>query len=189
VKATKQKAGAAVKKYRWDAIKERVGTGKIIGVEVGVWEGKMSARMLREMPGLFLYLVDRWAPPPAWDSYFDGSIKIARCNQARFDQALTDTLARVTPFKGRYKILKGLSVDMAEQVPDHYCDFIFIDGDHSYEGCKADIEAWRDKVKPGGWLCGHDYAHPEQGEVKKAVDEAFPEGVELSYNRTWFVKL
>jgi len=149
----------------------------------------MSARMLKEMPGLYLYLVDRWAPPPAGDSYFDGSIKIARMDQAKFDEALNDTQARVTPYRGRFKILKGLSVDMAAEVPDKSCDFVFIDGDHSYEGCKADIEAWQDKVKPGGWLCGHDYDHPEQGDVKRAVDEAFGDSVELSYNRTWFKQL
>jgi len=178
-----------IKKYRWDAIKERMPAGEIVGVEVGVWRGQMSARMLKEMPGLYLYLVDRWAPPPAGDTYFQGSIKIARSPMSVFTAAYNETRRRVKPYRGRYKILRGLSVEMAEKVPDKLCDFIFIDGDHSYEGCKADIEAWRSKIKPGGWLCGHDYDHPDQGEVKRAVDEAFGNEIELSYNRTWFIQL
>ena len=36
-------------------------------------------------------------------------------------------------------------------------DMVFIDGDHSYEGCKGDIEAWVPVIKPGGILAVHDY--------------------------------
>lgn len=36
-------------------------------------------------------------------------------------------------------------------------DMVFIDGDHSYEGCKGDIEAWSPHIKPGGILAIHDY--------------------------------
>lgn len=35
-------------------------------------------------------------------------------------------------------------------------DFLFIDGDHRYEGLKADWEAWRDRVAPGGIVGLHD---------------------------------
>jgi predicted O-methyltransferase YrrM len=36
-------------------------------------------------------------------------------------------------------------------------DMVFIDGDHSYEGCKGDIEAWTPHLKRGGILAVHDY--------------------------------
>ena len=40
---------------------------------------------------------------------------------------------------------------------DGYFDIIFIDGDHSYEGCLKDLkQAWT-KVKIGGSLFGDDY--------------------------------
>jgi len=35
-------------------------------------------------------------------------------------------------------------------------DFLFIDGDHRYEGLKSDWEAWRDVVAPGGIVGLHD---------------------------------
>jgi predicted O-methyltransferase YrrM len=35
-------------------------------------------------------------------------------------------------------------------------DFLFIDGDHSYDGVKADFEDYRDLVKAGGLIALHD---------------------------------
>ena len=35
-------------------------------------------------------------------------------------------------------------------------DFLFIDGDHSYEGVKADFEHWEQFVKVGGHIAFHD---------------------------------
>jgi predicted O-methyltransferase YrrM len=49
-------------------------------------------------------------------------------------------------------------------------DFIYIDGDHSYDYVKEDIEIWYPKVRDGGILCGHDYNNQWEG-VVQAVDE------------------
>lgn len=35
-------------------------------------------------------------------------------------------------------------------------DMVFIDGDHSYEGCKGDIEVWFPLLKEGGIIAIHD---------------------------------
>ena len=35
-------------------------------------------------------------------------------------------------------------------------DFLFIDGDHSYEGLQGDWEAWRSLIAPGGIVALHD---------------------------------
>lgn len=36
-------------------------------------------------------------------------------------------------------------------------DAVFIDGDHTHEGCRGDWEAWRPHIKPGGIVAFHDY--------------------------------
>lgn len=36
-------------------------------------------------------------------------------------------------------------------------DMVFVDGDHSYEGCCNDIEAWLPKIADGGIIAVHDY--------------------------------
>jgi predicted O-methyltransferase YrrM len=37
------------------------------------------------------------------------------------------------------------------------CDLCFVDGDHSYNGCKGDILAWLPNIKPGGIMAIHDF--------------------------------
>lgn len=41
-------------------------------------------------------------------------------------------------------------------------DFLFIDGDHSYQGVKADYEMYGPLVRPGGLIAFHDIL-PQQG--------------------------
>lgn len=67
-------------------------------------------------------------------------------------------------------------------------DLLFVDGDHSYGGCKRDLENWYKHVKPGGLIVVHDYAKDEYAhflhqEVKRATDE-FCEKNELQLNDT-----
>jgi cephalosporin hydroxylase len=40
-------------------------------------------------------------------------------------------------------------------------DFMFIDGDHTYEGVKADFEMYKHLVRPGGWIAFHDIKDTE----------------------------
>jgi SAM-dependent methyltransferase len=43
--------------------------------------------------------------------------------------------------------------------PDSYFDMIYIDGDHSYEGVKMDIEASVPRLADGGYLVFNDYTY------------------------------
>lgn len=49
-------------------------------------------------------------------------------------------------------------------------DLIFIDGDHTYEGCSADIANWYPQMKKHGVMLFHDYDITSPG-VIQAVDE------------------
>ncbi|GAG75308.1 unnamed protein product [marine sediment metagenome] len=68
-----------------------------------------------------------------------------------------------------WKIMK--SADAVNLIPDNL-DFVYIDGNHSYEYVLRDIELYFPKVKEGGVVGGHDYHNESKArEVKKAVDE------------------
>ena len=175
--------------HRWDAIARRLPAGTpLVGAEVGVWTGKLCSRLLASFPLLRLYLVDRWCPPPTGDSYCSSGAQMAGYDRQVYDNALAQTRSKCAFAKARCTYLIGDSVAMAAEVADGSLDFAFIDGDHSYAGCLRDIRAWAPKVRAGGWLSGHDFAHPDQGEVERAVTEwlAGRPGLELDCNRTWF---
>ena len=57
------------------------------------------------------------------------------------------------------------SLDMLKKVEQRLngllLDFMFIDGDHTYEGVKADFEMYKHLVKPGGWIAFHDIKDTE----------------------------
>ncbi len=50
-------------------------------------------------------------------------------------------------------------------------DFIFIDGDHSYDACKADIFAWAPFVKRGGVIAFHDFGSRADGVTRAIFEE------------------
>lgn len=76
------------------------------------------------------------------------------------------------------KLHKSDSVSYLNSVEDEYYDIIYIDGDHSYNGVKRDLEVAFKKIKNKGFIMGHDYEmnyakalnHYQFG-VEKAVDE------------------
>jgi predicted O-methyltransferase YrrM len=86
----------------------------------------------------------------------------------------------------RYAWIHGDSKEAGKKWKGGPVDLVFVDGDHSYEGCAGDIRAWLPNVKPGGLLVVHDYhkeeryAQPVEGTaphpkpwhgVDQAVDE------------------
>lgn len=42
-------------------------------------------------------------------------------------------------------------------IEDESLDYVFVDGDHSYEFTLRDLENYWPKVKPGGLISGHDF--------------------------------
>jgi predicted O-methyltransferase YrrM len=64
--------------------------------------------------------------------------------------------------------------------PPSPCDLVLVDGDHSYEGVRADFEAWHDRMRPGGHMLFHDavggqLSRPHDG-VIRFVEELDREG-------------
>jgi predicted O-methyltransferase YrrM len=72
----------------------------------------------------------------------------------------------------RYTMVKMDSIEAAVEHTEPL-DMLYVDGSHSYEGVKADIEAWSGFIKPGkpgGLLIFDDYDN-DMHEVTPAVNE------------------
>jgi hypothetical protein len=180
--------------HRSEEIAKRVPHDRpIYGVEVGVRYGKNAAALLERLPNLELWMVDRWAKPPDGDSYYDSGDGIAERPPGHFSKCMLRALDLTNPYIARRHIVQMDSSDAAvfllRKVGPGRIDFVFIDADHSYVGCRNDIRTWLGLVAPGGWIGGHDYGHLRIGEVKRAVDEMFPHGVELGNDMTWFWRI
>lgn len=181
------------------AVLDRLPTGPVIGAEVGVFDGRMSAHLLRR-PDLTLYMVDRWAAPlPAYvasgdpTAMLDGDEMSAAMDAARRRTVFAGPRARLFRMDSLEAALtlQGYTVVTAPHTmgPLRF-DFTFIDADHSYGAVKSDIEAWLPTLKPGGLLCGHDYGD-DRFSVTAAVDDACEANgwtLDLGDDRTWFVR-
>ena len=72
-----------------------------------------------------------------------------------------------------YAIIQAYSTapTTVEQAGQQSYNFIFIDGDHSYEGIKADFELYSPMLEPGGYLVFDDYQREPWPDVQQFVDE------------------
>lgn len=158
--------------------------------EVGVFAGDLSRRLLARRPDLELLMIDSWASAPKADYAKSGDYHATL--QADDQENFFALTKHVTAFAGkRATIIRADSKTAAQAIPDNSLDLVFIDADHSYEGCRDDIQAYWPKVKPGGIISGHDYANDDWQfgpMVKRAVDEFIASkslALDLGPNYTW----
>lgn len=131
-------------------------------VEVGVCGGHNSVDLLKA--GLeHIYCVDNWDFIP--DTTGDGNFP-----KEFHEETYKLALEMLKPFEEKCTILKGLSNQMHKFIPDNTLGLVYIDGWHTYEGCKEDLENYLPKLVKNGLISFHDYFNTGYG-VKKAVDE------------------
>lgn len=123
------------------------------GVELGVWHGDNSAYLLQECSNIDILLgIDPYQPYQDWNRYI---------GQDLMDNAKNSAVEKFKHFPGRGRLFVGTSVQAVNAMEyDDKIDFIFIDGDHSYERVYEDLNLWYSKVKRGGLFSGHDFSLP-----------------------------
>ncbi len=147
-------------------------------VEVGSFMGLSSivmahALIANQNEGARLYCVDTWQGSPEHQQ-----MEVVK------EEKLYDIFIRNIQDAGVDHIIcpvRKRSTEAAADFADESADLIFIDGDHSFEACYADLKAWYPKLKPGGILIGHDCV-PGSG-VRQAL-EKFTAEYQLSYRVT-----
>lgn len=72
------------------------------------------------------------------------------------------------------------SYNIHDNFADESFDVIYIDGGHEYAQVMRDLELYYPKLKPGGIICGHDYAF-NFPELVKAVDKFFGKQPEMHF--------
>jgi|TARA_R110000772_G_scaffold54733_1_gene124951 cephalosporin hydroxylase len=88
----------------------------------------------------------------------------------------------------KVKHIKLHSFDAVDMFEDESLDFVYIDGDHSYENVKRDIELYLPKIKKTGFIGGHDYIREHQG-VMDAVNESLGRPDMIFADTSWLIIL
>jgi len=128
-------------------------------LEIGSKNGK-SARAMAETANVPIYCIDMW----------DLTFLEKKDSRPKVHKDVSNFDAFTEAVKGLNVIhVKGLSAEIAKAW-EKPIGLLFIDGDHSYEGCKADYEGFARHIIPGGYLIFHDYEDKFPG-VQKLVDE------------------
>lgn len=149
-----------------------------IGVEIGVWRGDSSEKFLRN--AAHLHLVDSWTVETytdsteynSFDEYIQKYSKLVKSTNVEDFQKYYDKVYQsvVKRFENKsITIHRMSSADFFESFTGP-CDWIYVDGDHSYEGCLYDLQQSYKLLKnKGGIIFGDDYTNKPG--VRKAVDE------------------
>lgn len=127
-------------------------------VEIGSWKGKSTYCLAAGLKSGKVYAIDP----------FDASGEESSAG-------LYDTLKGEQPLLEQFKEnMRNCGVlDKVQPMPGpsskfvgeiKAVDLLFIDGDHSVEGCKYDYDHFEPDLKVGGYLLFHDY-HPERKDL------------------------
>lgn len=134
---------------------------ELTGAEIGVYMGHNAENIMKKLPIKKLYLVD------PYKSYYQDSR-----GQAFLPPfiELSKNIAhgKMMPYAGRYEFIELPSDDASKIIPNQL-DFVYIDGNHSYNYVRNDILTYYPKIKTGGVIGGHDYINIP--DVRRAVDE------------------
>ena len=144
-------------------------------VEVGSWMGASTCFLAAGLKGegAKVHAVDNFqglstcGEDAAWyNRHFRGlgansTLEIFRANfaalglSARAEPVVNDSIAAARAMASRHGSI----------------DLIFIDGDHSYEACKADIAAWAPFARRGGVMAFHDFGSRAEGVTRAIFEE------------------
>jgi predicted O-methyltransferase YrrM len=133
-------------------------TPSSIVLEVGSFSGVSS-----ELFALYcnkIYCVDLW--DPYWEITDKQKIEFA---EYTFDK-MSSNYSNITK-------IKKSSVEASKEFTDEHFDLIYIDAAHDYNSVKEDILTWLPKIKPGGYIAGHDYRYDPNIQVYEAVNDLF----------------
>ena len=123
--------------------------GELVGVEVGVCLAHTTEAFAKGIKNLKkLYAVDNYPTFVDWDG--------SDWNKDRQDLMKKAAQEKMLAHKDKVEFLHVSSEEFVKTIEDESLDFVFIDGDHSFEAALKDFQNYYPKVKKGGIFGGHD---------------------------------
>jgi len=136
------------------------------GVEIGVDTGNFSYNILSKSNIEILYGIDCWMDNFGSDyrpGFFDPI----------GDNRMKSAINKLKEFGDRSTLIKGTSLEAANNFEDNSIDFCYIDGDHSLE-MLFDVYTWINKVRVGGIMAFDDYKDGPNSGMKDYFGNQLP---------------
>ena len=148
-----------------------------VGIEIGVWKGGSSEKFLRRAS--HLHLVDSWSPVAyehsdehgTYENYLDRYAELVGSRDPADFQRYYDNILQsvIDKFANKPITIHRMNSREFFKQFNEQVDWVYVDADHSYEGCLHDLENSLRIVRPGGIIFGDDYTNKPG--VRRAVDE------------------
>jgi hypothetical protein len=159
---------------REDMLKDLVKPGSTLA-EIGVFAGDFSDWMLKNLDVKKLYGIDPYTSTIG----VMGSGNVHGFGMEYYElETLHGFVKNRLSMHPEYELHREFSGTFFNSIDDGSLDAVYIDGDHSFDAVRNDLELARHSVKEGGWIFGHDYAlHPQKGnpEIKHVVQPVVDE--------------
>ena len=126
------------------------------GVEIGVQWGLYSKILCVANPNIELHSVDPWL------------YSRRKGAKARAEQKFNKSITRLSLYNAT--VIRKKSMDALADFEDKSLDFVYIDGNHTFDYAVSDIIHWSHKVRKGGVIAAHDYYNFKNNGVMKAVE-------------------
>jgi predicted O-methyltransferase YrrM len=124
-------------------------------LEIGSWKGKSTLCLAKGLKKGIVYIIDPFNADGESESK---NIYLNTIGKLSLEEQFKSNLERSNLFK-KIKVCKGYSAEFVDL--DVQFSLIFIDGDHSIEGCEFDFLNFNEKLLKSGYLVFHDY-YPER---------------------------
>lgn len=144
-------------------------------IEIGIYHGKSTIYLANQIKesnkDIKVIGIDAFLKDFFYGNYTPDS---TRANFKRFEVEKYITL------------VENYSLKVSNNFKDESMFMIMLDGDHSYNAVYNELIAYYPKVKPGGYICGHDSTNVEKNQlflmpVFHAVND-FCKKYKLDYN-------
>jgi len=135
--------------------------------ELGVGKGNFSKIILQVTKPKLHYCVDLWGPiaTNVQGTYYT--------DQDTWDQRFEEIKKDFKTYN--VKFVRDMTYNLPNYCESKLFDWVYVDGDHTYNGCMKDLQAVKNLVKDDGMILGHDYRpawrkRPDWGVVESVND-------------------
>lgn len=123
--------------------------GNLRCLEIGVCRGENIVKFLEECPNIEHF--------DAVDPYIEYDDDNGGMSKDLVDRMRDIAIKNFNAFPGKVTLHTMTSKEYSNKVEDDHYDYIFVDGNHSYDYVLEDIQMWYPKLKKGGVFAGHDF--------------------------------